>query len=714
MAKGDIIIFKKNVFRRAWEFIRFDVYQYVRFDMMKGKKPPRKVAVAFSTLAGGVVLAAAGNVTFNAGSPTPTSTPINSNQNFRNYALSQGCSEIVVGSDDIDFQSPGYTRDTVIPGDAVPNCVLTGKGNDVVHASAQPDKIDGDNILDTNGNLLTNITDPTRGPFFDRADYRRADGPVHVDLIEPRNNKGKFAIGDTYRGIEAFSLTRFHDTYRGTLARNSVEGGAGTDTAVFAQPLSRYTLTRSGSNMVVTGPDGAGSYGGFERFLFADKLVTVASGGTQTVIDRDQVGTTGPDDPLTILPTSMRVFGDLGNDLFIPHAMGCPDGVIQVFGDDTKNLVTGEIIWRPSSHFNIMDYSAQPDRLVYHPTDRSKIKGSMAECYQLNGIQLVKGSVARPAELNTYQNIFYAGTTGTRIKYVGGPFNDAAHFKGNRADYTLQPEADGRTTAVTPNAGTNTGDGVTRLENIETLFFNDGRLHKQEPFQPYLLSVEIRTSEEVSPGINVRVMPPTALGAVVCFGRKLGEEILSGPNAETNIKRIIAARMAGQVLPGFDSDGVGRAGSALGEGTRCHLYRASELTQPKQSFLLGQFNGSAFQPYSITKRDRIGVIKTWVMPGSDGVFAPYHLRPSVADGNKHLTELLNDAYVTNSTAAERAALLDNGHAAACWAKKFYPTQLQQHIDAAGYNDIIRQLHIEPKLTDAACANFVVRNHQLVP
>jgi hypothetical protein len=712
MAKGDIIIFEKNIFQLA--------YEYVRFDMMQGQKPPKSVIAAFTGLAGGIGVAlAAGSVYFNAGSTAPTVVPITNNQNILNYARAQGCNEVLNGSDDPLFKSEGFNHDVVIPPNEVSNCVLTGRGSDIVQASAQPDKINGDDIFDISGNFLTNPTPPgtpARAPYFDRVEYRRSTTGVSIDLMNPLNNKGEYAIGDTYKGIEAFTLTRFNDTFRGTLAGNNVEAGGGTDTAFFKEPLSRYTLTPNGRTITVAGPDGAGFYSGFERFQFADKLVTATATGELGVIDRDQVGTPGVDNPLNINPTALRVFGDLGQDWFVPHAAGCPDGKIQVFGEDTKNLETGEIIRRPNAGFNTMDYSAQPDRLVYHQTDESKIQGSIAQCYVLNGIQRIRGSAAVPAEPNTYQNLFYAGPT-TSL-YVGGTYNDGVFFKGNYADYTIALESNNYTLTVTPKPGTNTGEGVTRLERIDTLFFNDGSLHKQEPFKPYQLTVDINTEITVPDTmgtVSVRVMPPDALGAVVYFGPKLGE-ILNGPNAEANIRRIITERMNAVTSPGFDENGIGQLGSALGEGTRFNYMKRELLTKPKNSFALGHFDGPNFQQHSYTKSERIGVLIMWVMPvnsgvslGNDTVFAPYHQRSGVPGHNRHLTEILNNAYVISNDPAGRAKLLDNGLAAACWTKRFYPTQLQQHIDAAAYNMLVRQLYVDPNLTDAACAKYTVRN-----
>jgi hypothetical protein len=77
------------------------------------------------------------------------------------------------------------------------------------------------------------------------------------------------------------------DQLSGLTGNDTLNGGAGTDTALFSDNYADYTISFSGANILVSGPDGNDSVTNIEKLQFADKAVVVvgsAMGSSYTTI----------------------------------------------------------------------------------------------------------------------------------------------------------------------------------------------------------------------------------------------------------------------------------------------------------------------------------------------------------------------------------------------------------------------------------------------
>jgi Ca2+-binding RTX toxin-like protein len=117
---------------------------------------------------------------------------------------------------------------------------------------------------------------------IDRVDYRNSRAGVTVNLTSGTASDGEGGT-DTLLNIENVRGSRdFNDTITGSAADNRLEGlggndtingGAGFDTAVFSGLKSGYTITRSAGSITVSGADGVDVLTGIEKLTFSDASV---------------------------------------------------------------------------------------------------------------------------------------------------------------------------------------------------------------------------------------------------------------------------------------------------------------------------------------------------------------------------------------------------------------------------------------------------------
>ena len=83
----------------------------------------------------------------------------------------------------------------------------------------------------------------------------------------------------------------------GGAGNDALDGGQGTDTAVYAGNRSAYTLTQSGATVTVAGPDGTDTLLNMESLQFADQTVVAAGTGAinGTAAGETLNGTSGQD-----------------------------------------------------------------------------------------------------------------------------------------------------------------------------------------------------------------------------------------------------------------------------------------------------------------------------------------------------------------------------------------------------------------------------------
>lgn len=89
-----------------------------------------------------------------------------------------------------------------------------------------------------------------------------------------------FSPAQMFSGDDTITGNSFNNVLQGGLGNDRIDGGGGTDTAVFQGLERQYTITRSGSAMIVSGPDGTDTLVNIERLKFDDFTVAYDTSGT--------------------------------------------------------------------------------------------------------------------------------------------------------------------------------------------------------------------------------------------------------------------------------------------------------------------------------------------------------------------------------------------------------------------------------------------------
>jgi hypothetical protein len=110
----------------------------------------------------------------------------------------------------------------------------------------------------------------------DTVSYSTATAGAHASLSHPSLNTG-FALGDTYNSIENLTGSGFDDILEGNAGNNTLNGGFGDDTVLFAHKFNDYTVEQFGRRIVVTGPDGTDTLIAIEHLKFDDITLTPTS-----------------------------------------------------------------------------------------------------------------------------------------------------------------------------------------------------------------------------------------------------------------------------------------------------------------------------------------------------------------------------------------------------------------------------------------------------
>jgi Ca2+-binding RTX toxin-like protein len=159
------------------------------------------------------------------------------------------------------FQAVGGAgADTLIGGQD--NDQLQSKdGDDLIEGGQGDDIVDGDNGTDT-------------------ASYAHASSGVTVDLsLGIYQTVGGGQGSDILLSIENLIGGNGNDSFTGNSANNRLDGGAGDDTANFAQSFANFTLQDFGGLIVVSGPEGTDTLVGIEHLHFADITITPVDDG---------------------------------------------------------------------------------------------------------------------------------------------------------------------------------------------------------------------------------------------------------------------------------------------------------------------------------------------------------------------------------------------------------------------------------------------------
>ncbi|HSH88335.1 MAG TPA: Ig-like domain-containing protein, partial [Ramlibacter sp.] len=155
---------------------------------------------------------------------------------------------------------------------------------------------------------------------IDRVDYLSAISGVTVSLATGTAQDG-YGTVDTLAGIEQVRGSSFGDSITGDAGDNTLQGGAGndtldggggTDTAVFTSNFAVNAITAgSGTDFVVTGPEGSDTLRSIEVLQFADRSFAYRQG----VAASELITVTGTVDTIVhAREGNDTVAGNLGND----------------------------------------------------------------------------------------------------------------------------------------------------------------------------------------------------------------------------------------------------------------------------------------------------------------------------------------------------------------------------------------------------------------
>jgi serralysin len=148
-----------------------------------------------------------------------------------------------------------------------------------------------------------------------------------------------------------------NDTLQGNSANNSLDGGGGSDAAIFSGSVSSYRFAYNGQTLIVSGPDGYDELQNIEMLIFAisgsisvsslvsggyiEEVVTTSTGGVNTIFLPDTYS--GPVGWLRyqVLGSNASdiAVGTLQNDFF--NLLGGDDACSAGAGDDVLDGGTG-------------------------------------------------------------------------------------------------------------------------------------------------------------------------------------------------------------------------------------------------------------------------------------------------------------------------------------------------------------------------------------
>ena len=210
------------------------------------------------------------------------------------------------------FDVSGSTENTVIAGsdDANGEAIVGGFGNDVLLGNAGNDSLDGglgdDLLIGGAGNDAIE-----GGDGIDEVDYFDSVTAINVDLSTSTVADDGLGGSDTIVNVEDVHGSDFDDviagdsnantlegelgndtldgklgddklfgdqgddTFTGGLGNDFIDGGGGADVAIFSGNLADYTISDTGSGVIVSGNDGVDVVTGVETLQFDDATVGV-------------------------------------------------------------------------------------------------------------------------------------------------------------------------------------------------------------------------------------------------------------------------------------------------------------------------------------------------------------------------------------------------------------------------------------------------------
>ena len=101
---------------------------------------------------------------------------------------------------------------------------------------------------------------------------------MSFDESTPYTHKSQYLLSVTLTGSNSSSISgNAADNFlRGNTADNTLSGGDGEDTVIYCHDRADYTITRSGNDVEVGGPDGTDTLKAVESIHFKDGTISVS------------------------------------------------------------------------------------------------------------------------------------------------------------------------------------------------------------------------------------------------------------------------------------------------------------------------------------------------------------------------------------------------------------------------------------------------------
>ncbi|WP_336080228.1 cadherin-like domain-containing protein [Thalassospira sp. CH_XMU1448-2] len=421
--------------------------------------------------AGDDVLLSDGDDTLRGG--TGTDTVKFFNDDGVQFDLSDAEVENVLGSlGDDELSALGLEDAIYINGGAGSDTITSGTGNDSLLGGSGDDVLDGgagDDVLDGGSGNDTFVGNAGAdhligGEGEDVVDYSASDEGVELSL-ETGGISGD-ASGDSFDGVENVVGTSHDDVIAGDDAANTLDAGAGND-SLSSEGGDDLLLGGEGDDVLDGGTGADTLEGGFgdDTLIGGDGRDTINSGGGD-----DLINATGDGDVID---------GGEGHDTL---DYGAADGV-RLDMSDTTGYQAGFTEDRAQNVEHVIGSGADDDLAASGENDDVSggsgddlLSGRMGNDTLSGdaGDDTILGQQGNDTLLGGGGNDILSGGSGDDILLgghgddlvFGGEGHDTVVFAGDRDDYLLS--RDGDTLIVTGE------DGTTRVEDVETIRFDDG------------------------------------------------------------------------------------------------------------------------------------------------------------------------------------------------------------------------------------------------
>ncbi len=349
----------------------------------------------------------------------------------------------------------GSDNNDNLTGDGSANTLSGGDGNDILNGHAGNDTLNGNAGNDTlSGHAGNDTLNGNAGN--DTASYADSNAAVTVNLATGTHSGGH-AQGDTLSNIQNLIGSSHNDTLSGDSNANSLDGGAGNDTASYADSNAAVTVS------LVSGVTGSGGHAQGDTLTRIQNLIgsshndTLSGDSNANSLD----GGAGTD-TASYVDSNAAVTVNLATGTHSGgHAQGDTlSNIENLTGSDHNDTLSGD------SNANSLDGGAGTDTASYADSDAAVTvslvsgvtgSGGHAQGDTLSNIENLTGSD---------HNDTLSGDSNAN-SLDGGAGTDTASYAGSDAAVTVN------LATGTHSGGHAQGDTLTRIQNLIGSSHND-------------------------------------------------------------------------------------------------------------------------------------------------------------------------------------------------------------------------------------------------